>query len=223
MFESRISGGATSKLLGREKPHAKTVAWSYDVEGHAKKVLWEIFWTGEKKDGAAIQSSKSLPAWSPFEERGAQPVGQLPKALPQIVPKRLYLARIGRPDILWSVNKLARSVTKCTHMWQTTSKADFSRVTRPNIVDGVHFKIQILLETLLNKNQPPEESYVLCRTFVPISWMCKKQTPVSHNPTESEIISLDAGLRVDGIPPRDYGMWWWKCYIPPKRGYRQPW
>ena len=36
-------------------------------------------------------------------------------------------------------------------------------------------------------------------TFVPISWMCKKQTPVSHNSTESEISSLDAGLRLDGI------------------------
>ena len=36
-------------------------------------------------------------------------------------------------------------------------------------------------------------------TFVPISWMCKKQTSVSHSSTESEIISLDAGLRLDGI------------------------
>ena len=36
-------------------------------------------------------------------------------------------------------------------------------------------------------------------TFVPISWMCKKQTAVSHSSTESEIISLDAGLRLDGI------------------------
>ena len=37
-------------------------------------------------------------------------------------------------------------------------------------------------------------------TFVPISWMCKNQTSVSHSSTESEIISLDAGLRLDGIP-----------------------
>ena len=37
-------------------------------------------------------------------------------------------------------------------------------------------------------------------TFVPISWMCKKQTSVSHNSTESEIISLDTGLRSDGLP-----------------------
>ena len=45
---------------------------------------------------------------------------------------------------------------------------------------------------------------VLCifgsHTFVPISWMCKTQTSVSHCSTEAEIISLDAGLRMDGIP-----------------------
>ena len=40
-------------------------------------------------------------------------------------------------------------------------------------------------------------------TFVPISWMCKKQTSVSHISTESEIISLDEGLRLDGIPALD--------------------
>ena len=38
------------------------------------------------------------------------------------------------------------------------------------------------------------------RTFVPINWMSKKQTSVSHSCTESEVISLDAGLRMDGIP-----------------------
>ena len=33
--------------------------------------------------------------------------------------------------------------------------------------------------------------------------MCKKQTSVSHSSTESEIMSLDAGLRLDGIPALD--------------------
>ena len=41
------------------------------------------------------------------------------------------------------------------------------------------------------------------RTFVPISWMCKTQTSVSNSSTESEIFSLDAGLRMDGIPALD--------------------
>ena len=34
-------------------------------------------------------------------------------------------------------------------------------------------------------------------------WMCKKQTSVSHSSTDAEIISLDAGLRMDGIPALD--------------------
>ena len=33
--------------------------------------------------------------------------------------------------------------------------------------------------------------------------MCKKQTSVSHSSTEAELISLDAGLRMDGIPALD--------------------
>ena len=45
---------------------------------------------------------------------------------------------------------------------------------------------------------------VLCifgsHTFVPIKWMCKKPTSVSHSPAEAEMIYLDAGLRMDGIP-----------------------
>ena len=54
---------------------------------------------------------------------------------------------------------------------------------------------------------------ILCifgsHTFVPISWMCKKPTSVSQSSTEAEIISLDAGLRMDGIPALDL----WKLVI----------
>ena len=48
-----------------------------------------------------------------FEEE-MKSVGELSDVCSQIVLKCLYLARIGRPDILWSVNKLARSITKWT-------------------------------------------------------------------------------------------------------------
>ena len=45
-------------------------------------------------------------------------------------------------------------------------------------------------------------------TFVPISWMCKKQTSVSHSSTESEIISLDAGVEVWMVFTHlIYGLW----------------
>ena len=39
MFESRISAAATEKSPGWEKSHEKTVAWSSDMEGHAKNCV----------------------------------------------------------------------------------------------------------------------------------------------------------------------------------------
>ena len=48
-----------------------------------------------------------------FKEEN-ESVGELSTVCSQIVLKCLYLARVGRPDILWSVNKLARAVTKWT-------------------------------------------------------------------------------------------------------------
>ena len=47
-------------------------------------------------------------------------------------------------------------------------------------------------------------SVVLCflgsHMFVPLSCACKKQTAVSHSRTEAEMLSLDAGLRMEGFP-----------------------
>ena len=54
------------------------------------------------------------------------------------------------------------------------------------------------------KTQISTSGGVLCffgsHTSMPKSWMCKKQTSVSHSSTEVEIISLDAVLLMDGIP-----------------------
>ena len=49
-----------------------------------------------------------------FKEEENESVGKLSTVCSQIVLKSLYFARIGGPDILWSVKKLARAVTKWT-------------------------------------------------------------------------------------------------------------
>ena len=36
-------------------------------------------------------------------------------------------------------------------------------------------------------------------TFVAVSWLCKKQTVASHSSTEAEVMSLDTGLRMEGL------------------------
>ena len=70
-----------------------------------------------------------------------------------------------------------------------------------NNADWDCFKTLTWLEILKIQNPLLGEQLCVLRshTFVLISWMCKKQTSVSHSSTESEIISLDTGLRLDGL------------------------
>ena len=64
------------------------------------------------------------------------------------------------------------------------------------------FKTLILREILKVQNPLLEEHCAFLEVihlFVPIRRMCKKQTAVSHSSTESEVISLDTGLRLDRL------------------------
>ena len=80
------------------------------------------------------------------------------------------------------------------------------------------FKILTSREILKIQNPLREEHYVYLAVilFFPIRWMCRKQTSVSHSSTESEIISLDTGLRLDGLLALE--LWdlivsvSWKCF-----------
>ena len=74
-------------------------------------------------------------------------------------------------------------------------------VILPNNADWDCFKTLTSQEILKIRNPLLEEhcAFFGSHTFVPISWMCKKQTAVSHSSTESEIISFDTGLRLDGL------------------------
>ena len=98
-------------------------------------------------------------------------MGELSKVCSQIVLKCLHLARSGRPDILWSVNKLARSITKWTKgLWQN-AWIDWFHIfivhvntnsivmweTLPNNADWNCFKTLILQEILRIQNQLLEE------------------------------------------------------------------
>ena len=120
------------------------------------------------------------------------------------------MARIGRLEILWSVNKLARSITKRT-------KACDKRLNR--LISYIHHTCeykqycyagntakQCRLGLFLDSDFAGDledskftSGGTLCvlgsHTFV----------SVSHSSTESETMSLDAGLRLDGIPARFMG------------------
>ena len=114
MFESRISAGATEKLPGWDKPRAKTSAWSYDMEGHARKCVERYFELANKKTEQLYKDSHPCLDDHQIKKGELENKGELSEVCSHIVLKCLYLARIGRPDILWSINKLARSVTNWT-------------------------------------------------------------------------------------------------------------
>ena len=83
-----------------------------------------------------------------FVEEESGSVGELSTVCSQIVLKCLHLARIGRPDILWSVNKLARAVTKWTKTFDKCVSRLISWETQHDNADLDCSKSQTLLATL---------------------------------------------------------------------------
>ena len=213
MFESRISAGRAETLPFPQ--NLRISSWSYDMEGHTKKCVERYCELANKTTQQLYKVSTPCIDDHHFKEEEMKSVGELSQVCSRIVLKCLYLARIGRPDILWSVNKLARSITKWT-------KSCDKRLNR--LISYIHHtceyrqychvgytakqcRLGLFQDSDFVRDLEDSKSTsggTLCifgsHTFVPISWMCKKQTAVSHSSTESEIISLDTGLRLDGLP-----------------------
>ena len=145
-----------------------------------------------------------------FETRG-----ELSTVAIRIVLKILFLARRARCDIMWATSSLAREVTR----W---SAACDKRLHR--LICYIHTTKDWMLQAFVG-NKPAECQLVLwadadfagsirdsksttgaylmlvgSKTFVPITWISKKQTAVSHSSTEAELISLDAGMRTEALP-----------------------
>ena len=216
MFESRISVVRTEKLPYSE--NFRISSWSYNMEGHAKKCVERYCELSNRTTKQLYKVSTPCIDDHHFKEEELKSVGELSKVCSQIVLKCLYLARIGRPDILWSVNKLARSITKWTKVCDKRLNRLISYIHHTCDYEQYCYVGNTAERCRLGLFQDSDfagdleetnstSGGTLCffgsHTFVPISWMCKKQTSVSHSSTESEIISLDAGLRLDGIPALD--------------------
>ena len=216
MFESRISAVRAEKIPFPQ--NLRISSWSHNMAGHAKKCVKRYCELANKTTQQLYKVSTPCIDDHHFKEEEMKSVGELSQVCSQIVLKFLYLARIGRPDILWSVNKLARSITKWT-------KACDKCLNR--LISYIHhtceYKQYCYVGNTANQyrlglfqdsdfagyleDSKSTSGGTLCvfgsHTFVPISWMCKKQTAVSHSSTESEIISLDTGLRLDWIHALD--------------------
>ena len=167
MFESRISEEATEKLPGWEKRQAKTIAWSYDMEGHLKKCVERYCGLAKKKVEQLHKVSSLCIDDHQFKKEDLGSVGELSEVCFCI-----------KNACIW------RELDDPTFFGQSTNLL----VQSPN-------------------GSKSTSGAVLClfgsRALVLVNWMCKKQTSVSHSSTESGIISLDAGLRMNGLPTLD--------------------
>ena len=182
------------------------------MEGHAKKCVERYCGLANKLIQKLHKVATPCIYDHQFKEEEIGSVRELSKVCSQIVMKCLYLARIGEPDTPRSVNKLARSISKWT-------KACDKRLNR--LISYIHHtceykqychvgntakqcRLGLFQDSDFTGDFEDSKSTsggTLCifgsHTFVPINWMCKKQTCVSHSSTESEIISLVPGLRRD--------------------------
>ena len=219
MFESKISAGGIEKLLHSEKIWSKHFFMvSCDMEGHAQKCVERYCELANKTTQQLHKVATPCMDDHQFKEEEIGSVGDLSNVCAQIVLECLYLGRIGRPDILWSVNKLVRAITKWTracdkrlarlisHIHHTCEFKQYCHVGNT----AQQFRLGLFQDSDFARDTEDSKSTsggILCifgsHTFVPISWMCKKQTSVSHSSTGAETISPDAFLRMDGIPALD--------------------
>ena len=147
-----------------------------------------ILWVGEQNDSTALQSINTV-VWRPFIiKEELKSVWDLSKVCSQIVLKCWnWMARIGRPDILWSVNKFARAFTKWTkacdkrlsrlisytrhaceykqycHVWNTAQQCRLRLFQDSDFAGDVEDSKSTSVGTLC-----------IFHTFVSISWMCQE-------------------------------------------------
>ena len=110
MFESRISTGGTEKLPYSKK--FRISSWSYDMEGHTKQCVERYCELANETPQQLYKVATPRLHDHQFKEEEMESVGEFSSVCSQIVLKCLCVAHFGRPDILLSVNKFARSITK---------------------------------------------------------------------------------------------------------------
>ena len=192
-----------------------TKCWEYNMCGHARSAVEKY------TDLAKIQTKDLRMVATPclddsqLSQEDFDNKGRLHDIAAQVVLTCLYLARHNRPDILWSVNHLARHVTK----W---SQADDKRLQR--LISYLHHTQHYVQQCVAgdyitdcllvmyvdagyagdlgdSKSTGGAIIYLLGpNTCVPLAWVCKKQGAVSHSSTEAEIISLEMAIRMVGYP-----------------------
>ena len=140
-------------------------------------------------------------------------IRELAPVASRIVLKALYLARNNRPHCLWAVNTLARNVTKwsaacdkrlfrlMSYLNVTKSWGQTNWVGDPIETCKLYLFVDASFAGDLTDSKSTKGAILVIvgpNTWVPITWICKKQGAVSHSSSEAEIISLEAATRMEG-------------------------
>ena len=191
------------KKIPKMPPEVK--AWQYEMKGHAEASVERYLELSNKPESSLKKVSTPCLDDHMLAPEDFQDKGELSLVAARIVLKALYLARMNRPDVIWTVNHLARYVTKWSvacdkrlHrlMSYLHHNADWALV---NWI-GDHLEdcklvlyVDASFAAELEDAKSTSGAYLVLvgpRTFVPLSWFCKKQGAVSHSSSEAEIIAL---------------------------------
>ena len=231
MFESRISAEATEKLSCSE--NLSISSWSYDMEGHAKKCVERYCELANKTTQQLYKVSTPWMYAHHFKDEELKSVGNLSQALVSNCSEMIDTWQVLFTDhrifcgqwtirakyqafqnnlraqlltilprisilLLWSDGHQGHHTSEYKqycHVGNTAKQCRLGLFQDSDFAGELEDSKSTSGGTLFSFGS---------QTFVPISWMCKKQTSISHSSTESEIISLDAGFRIDGFPSLDF-------------------
>ena len=187
MFSKVIS--ITSYVITEDLDHQDITAWSYDTAGHAQKCVERYCELAHKTVDQLHKVTTLCLHDHQVKPRDMNMVGGLAETCSQIVLTCLYLARLGRPDSLWTVQCLARSVTKWNRACDLRPVRSISYIHHtPNDRQYCHegnqatnWKLGFFQDADFAGKltySKSNSSGVLCifesHTFVPVSWKCKK-------------------------------------------------
>ena len=209
---ARVGSSSPGRPVGKDK----ISAWSYEMFGHVKQTVDKYLeLSGKTRDSLKLKAATPCIDDHQIPPEEFDVKGVLSSKAARIVLKALYVARVTRYDILWTVNMLAREVTR----WSAACDRRLHRLICYMHQTSEHSQINFVGDapsecwlTLFSdasfagdlRDSKSTSGGILClvgpNTYVPICWICKKQGAVSHSTAEAEIISLDAGVRLEGLP-----------------------
>eukprot|EP00971_Amphidinium_carterae_P081414 1610790-Amphidinium_carterae.1 len=142
--------------------------------------------------------------------------GQHAKTASSHIATLLFLARMSRPDLMTSVMKLSRWVSRWEHVHDLQLKRLFEYLkgtVQMCIVSHVerNAPMEFIIWTDADLNGDPSDSKstsglwvelksIGCDSSWPVTWNSKRQGGSAYSTCESEIIALNNGIRDEGIP-----------------------